>query len=85
MRELVWPGPEKRPKSWLGADVAGCPQGRCGESPHWTLSCLDLDLGFSAASRALRTLLSCLSHSVTAFFHSSPHRGTLTLTHFRSQ
>ena len=85
MRELVRLGPEKRTKSWLGVDAAGHPQGSCGESRHWTLSCLELDLGFPTASRALRTLLSCLSLSVTVFRHSSPHRGTLTLTHFRPQ
>ena len=73
MRELVRLGPERRRKSWLGADAAGHPQGSRGESRHWTLSCLDPGLGFPTASRALRTLLSCSSLSVTVFRHSSPH------------
>lgn len=55
------------------------------ESLHWTLSCLDLDLRIPAASGALRTLLSCVSHSVTVFCHSKLHRVTLSLTDFRSQ
>lgn len=43
-------------KSWLGGDVAGRPQGRGrggAGSLHWTLSCLDLDLGILAAPGAL--------------------------------
>ena len=46
--------------TWLGVLREGGGGGAGGL--HWTLSCLDLALGILAASGALRTLLSCLSH-----------------------